>query len=95
MDTPEDLLRKDLERLSSRVYSEEGIPMILACENLVPGQQSSAASTDLNRNFASAFRRDADIWQRLHPNAAPNVVAKILELLADRDFNAGGMEKAL
>ena len=38
VDSADDRLRNDLSRLAGRVYSEEGIPMVLACENLVPGQ---------------------------------------------------------
>jgi hypothetical protein len=100
-ETPQDpveRLRADLERLSGRVYSEEGIPMFLACEDLAADQTSPHApfkATALNRDLASAFRRDSDAWLRIHPEAPVAEVAKILEVLADRDFASGGAEKTL
>ena len=90
---------KELDRLSKRVYSEEGIPMFLVCEN-VAGKGGGAtnnapADKDLNRIVAPAFRRYAAEWERMHPNASSADVAKIVEFLADRDFAQGGKEKTL
>lgn len=89
----------EMSRLSSRVYSEEGIPMLLACENLVPpataGKTPVLPTTAFNKVFSSAFHRYAVAWQRLHPDATEDDVPKVLELLADLDFAAGGKETAL
>ncbi len=94
----DDGLRADLSSMGSRVYSEEGVPMFLACENL-SGSGSAAAeapiSSALNRKVVSAFRRYADEWQQMRPDAPASDVAKILELLADRDFASGGTEVRL
>ncbi len=87
-------LRNDLSLLAGRVYSEEGIPMVLACENLVPGP-SSFVPTALNHMLSSAFIRDTNTYEHMKPEASAADVAKIVEMLADRDFAAGGREKAL
>ena len=95
----EDCLRTDFERLVKRVYSEEGIPMFLACENLAPGQSTKEPSnitlTSLNQDLSAALRRDADAWRCIRPDTAPSDLAKIVEILADRDFAAGGTGKNL
>ena len=92
-------LSEDLKRLDARVYSEEGIPMFLACENLGPNQTSSehppSPPTHLNVILASAFHRYADQWQHTRTDAPNADVARIVELLADRDLAAGGIEKTL
>ncbi len=92
-------LRADLARLKTRVYSEEGIPMFLVCENLAlkTASQASAAapSPTVNKTLASAFRRYADAWQRIRPDAPASDVAKLVEALADRDFANGGDGKSL
>src|SRR4051812_18805570 len=68
-------LSKDLARLGARVYSEEGIPMLLVCENLAPdhapGSQKPAAArlTESNRIVASAFHRYAGEWERIKLDA--------------------------
>jgi hypothetical protein len=78
-------LAADLDRLSGRQYSEEGIPMFLACENLAPNGKSDEP-TALKQDLAVAFRQEVDDWQRIHPDAPVTDVAKIVEVLADRDF---------
>ena len=99
IDKRDDSLSAALNRLGARVYSEEGIPMFLACENLGPNQTSPARApvppTPLNETVASAFHRYADEWQHTRPDAPVTDVAKIVELLAYRDFAAGGAEKSL
>ena len=90
----DDRLREDLSRLAGRVYSEEGIPMVLACENLVP-DQSSFVPTALNKNLSNAFIRDTKLYEHMKPEASATDISKIIEMLADRDFTAGGMEKTL
>ena len=88
----------EMKRLSTRVYSEEGIPMLLACENLVPaanGKPAMLPTTAFNKMFSSAFKRYAEAWQRLHADATDADVPKVLELLADLDFTQGGKEASL
>ena len=96
--TADDNLHADLARMGSRVYSEEGVAMFLACVN-VPAvgtspEQAPAASA-MNQKVASAFHRYAEEWQHMRPDAPPNDTAKILELLANRDFANGGTEASL
>ena len=92
--TLDDTLREDIARLAPRVYSEEGIPVFLACENLVPnkGAEKSAklALSPTNTALASAVHRNADAWQRIRPEAQGKDVAQLIEVLADRDFTRGG-----
>ena len=60
-ETVDERLREDLARLAPRAYSEEGIPVFLACVNLVPekalGQGAKVSLTPLSGNLASSFRR--------------------------------------
>ena len=92
--TLDDILREDLERLAPRVYSEDGIPVFLVCENLVADKTSRApvkvALTPTNTALASALHRNAEAWQRIRPDAQGKDVAKLIEVLADRDFTRGG-----
>lgn len=89
-----DQVLKDLTRLGSRVYSEEGIAVFLACENLVRGGDGAPvvlpAPEPLNTALAATFRRYAEVLPRVRPNVTEGDVAKLVELLAERDFAAGG-----
>jgi hypothetical protein len=88
----------DLSRIGAHVYSEEGIPMFLACENIAEGGPApgvASAPSELNKKVGAAFARYAREWQRLHPKASAEDVAKIVEFLADRDVTSGGMESSL
>jgi hypothetical protein len=96
---PADNVAANLAHIGSRVYSEEGIAMFLACENLaavetVPPNKVPVPSP-LNQKVASAFQRYAQEWQHAHPDAPASDVAKILEFIADRDFASGGQEPSL
>ncbi len=88
----DDRLSKDIARLSPRVYSEDGIPVFLACENLVPTphQPAEVALTPMNAALASAIHRNAEAWQRIRPHAEGKEVAQLIEVLAYRDFANGG-----
>lgn len=92
-------LALEMKRLDKRVYSEEGIPMLLACENLVPnaatGMPVVLPTTEFNKVFSSAFRQYAEAWQRLLPGATDASIPKVLEFLADMDFARGGKESSL
>jgi len=89
-----DEVLKDLTRLGSRVYSEEGIAVFLACENLARRPDGTAnalpAPTALNTSLAATFRKYAEVLPRVRPEVVEGDVAKLVELLADRDFTAGG-----
>jgi hypothetical protein len=89
----DDRLRRDLARRSQRINSEEGIAMFLACENLVTDKSSREPAkvtlTPTNTAFASAFERNAEAWQRIHPDAQYKDVAQIIEVMAYRDFTNG------
>lgn len=95
--TIDDRLRADLARLAPRVYSEEGIPVLLACENLVPSKDAHKPAkvtlTALNAAFASALHRNAEAFQRIRPDAQAKDVAPLIEVLADRDFTHGGTKE--
>ena len=94
-DAVDERLRKDLARLAPREYSEEGIPVFLACEDLVTEKTTPNAArtlTPFNAALAADFRKNAEAWQRIHPEPPNADVAKIIEVLADRDFADGGKE---
>jgi hypothetical protein len=94
----EDRLRRDLASRSQRINSEEGIAMFLACEDLVPDtshEPAKVALTAMNTSLASAFERNADAWQRMHPDAQYGDVAQIVEVLAYRDFTNGEAAEGL
>jgi peptidoglycan/xylan/chitin deacetylase (PgdA/CDA1 family) len=81
-DDVEDRLRKDL---APHEYSEEGIPVFLACEDLT----KRPALTPLNAAVASEMRRNAQAMQRVKPDVEGGDVAKLIEVLAQRDFARG------
>jgi hypothetical protein len=85
-------LARELARLDMRDYSQEGIPMFLACENLSIEDRNPGAVTRLPSNAALArsFRRYADELPNVRANVTEHDVAKLVELLADQDFAAGG-----
>ncbi len=93
--TYETQLQADMAKLAKRVYSEEGIPMILACEDLTAKQPVVPASKAMNATMAPALQRYLDTWQRMYPQAPAADVAKLVELLAYRDFARGGKDKEL
>ena len=88
----------DLAHIGTRVYSEEGVAMFLACENLATvgtSPDEAPAPSALNQKVASGFQRYAREWQHSHPDAVVGDVAKILEVIADKDFSDGGREPNL
>ena len=95
-DAIDDRLRQDIARLAPRADSEEGVPVLLACEDLVVDKTSPKTAVTLtafNISLASDFRKNSEAWQRIHPDAAETDVAKLVEVLADRDFANGGTEQ--
>jgi hypothetical protein len=86
----DDRLRKDLAGMAHRADSEEGVPVLLACVNLVPertGIKAPAAKlSPMNKAVAADFHATAAAWQRLKPNAAEGDVGSMIQVLALRDF---------
>lgn len=91
-DPVEQALREDLARLGSRAYSDEGIPVFLACENMVAGKtgRPAARPSALSQAVASDLRKNGEAWLRLFPEAPTTDVSKVIEILAERDFSRGG-----
>lgn len=85
-------LAEDLARMGAHEYSDEGIPVFLACVDLVAllSGQPVAPPTQLSRHVAAELRRYSDAWRGLHPEAPDTDISKIIEVLAARDFAAGG-----
>ena len=90
-------LRTDLARLMPRANSEEGVPMFLACINLVPDNTSHKVTairpSALSTEVAAEFRRTAAAWERIRPNPTVADVAEVIVVMADRDFRQGGKEQ--
>ena len=92
-DAVEERLGQDVARLAPRAYSEEGVPVLLACEDLVADKilrEPKVELTPFNTSVASDFRKTAEAWQRIHPDAPDTDISKVIEVLADRDFSNGG-----
>jgi hypothetical protein len=94
-DAVDERLRKDLARLAPRANSEEGVPVFLACINLVPekGSHPKPRLTPLNKAIAAEFRQTAAAWERIKPNPPVADVAEVIVVMADRDFLHGGTEQ--
>lgn len=88
--TPEKQLETNILHLGSRAYSEEGIPMFLACENLKAVRPVAPYAKALNAEIAPAFHHYVKMWQDLHPDASAADVANLVELLAYKDFASKG-----
>ena len=91
---PGDVLLAELNRLEVRAYSEEGIPVFLACEDLA-GKASGAPAGftpgPMNAELAKAYRSYAALLPELERERTEYDAAEIVELLAERDFNEGGV----
>ena len=86
-------LRKDLARMAPRADSEAGVPVILACQDLV-AEKKWAKTNATNAAIAAEFRRTAAAWQRVKPDAPATDVGNLIQILADHDFTNGGEEQA-
>ena len=84
-DEPEQLLY-ELARLEARYYTEEGVAMMLACENLAGSPATGFEPGELNRRFTDDFVRHADALAGLRSDLAEQDVAAIVELIAYRDL---------
>jgi hypothetical protein len=89
----EDLLY-ELARLNARYYSEEGVAMVLACENLVPGAAESSADAffpgAMNHRFRSAFRHYAELLDALRVDLAAEDATAVIEFVSYKDFESRG-----
>ena len=85
-------LKEDLARLGAHEYSDEGIPVFLACVDLVAETSGhvTAQPSSLSKSVGSHIRRYGDAWQAMHPDAPDTDVSKVIEVLAERDFARGG-----
>ena len=94
----DDRLSRDIARMAFRADSEEGVPVLLACINQVVGRSvSKAAAVKLvpwNAQIAGEIRQDAAAWQRIRPNCPVSDVAHLIQVVAQRDISAGGMERS-
>jgi hypothetical protein len=89
---PDRALKDDLATMGSHEYSDEGIPVFLACVNLVAEKagQPVAETTKFSKQVAADLRRYGDAWLHMHPDAPDTDVSKVIEVLAVRDFAYGG-----
>ena len=88
-------LQANMTKLASRVYSEEGIPMILACKDLTAKKPVVPARKATNAAVATAIARYVESWGHQHPDAPAGDVAKLVELLSFLDFESGGKDNNL
>ncbi|HEX5787560.1 MAG TPA: hypothetical protein VFY03_05235, partial [Woeseiaceae bacterium] len=87
-----ELLVDELSRVAARAYSEEGIPMYLAGEDLAGGRGAPAGFEPgaLNARLAGEFRDYAAELPGLDRERTEYDAAMLVELLALRDFQTGG-----
>ena len=85
-------LREDLARMGSHEYSDEGIPVFLACVDVVAerAHRPQVSPAALSARLAADLRRYGEAWERLHPDAPDTDISKVIEVLAERDFARGG-----
>lgn len=81
----EDILY-EIARLDARYYTEEGVAMVLSCEDLAAPGPASFEPTEFNRQFSAAFQHYADVLGQLRSDLATSNVATVVELLAWRDL---------
>jgi hypothetical protein len=97
-DTPDEIaderLRKDLAGMANRANSEEGVPVLLACVNLLKDPSSNKVPpvrlTAMNKAVTTEFRTTAAAWKRIKPNSEEGDVGSLIQVLAARDFASGG-----
>ncbi|MGC4072285.1 MAG: hypothetical protein QM760_07175 [Nibricoccus sp.] len=83
-------LRDDLARMGApREDSEVGVPVFLACVDLVAERDGKPAvpANAFSAQIAADLRRYGDGWLKLHPDAKEGDVAHLIQVLAERDFN--------
>jgi hypothetical protein len=92
----DDEQRKYFARVASRANSEAGVPVFIACQDLVAEKAapSGKPSATFSEAIAHEFRAGAASWQRVRPDALADEAAKVIEMLAERDFANGGKPSA-
>lgn len=89
-------LLQEISRAETRAYSEEGIPVLLFGENLARDDAAlsrTRATPDPTRaQLAATFQRWAEVLPRVRPEVTEDDVAKLIEILADRDFGRSSDE---
>lgn len=82
-------LQEDLARMAApREDSEVGVPVIIACVDVAARKagKAGAPANAFSAQFAADLRRYGDAWQRLHADAKEADVARLIQILAERDF---------
>lgn len=90
----DDDVRNYFVRLAARANSEAGVPVFLACQDLVAEKGAQTSKPNPSSTFSEAiaheFRESAASWQRVRPDAPASEAANVIEMLAERDFANGG-----
>jgi hypothetical protein len=81
-------LLRDIAELRGRNYSETGVSMIVACEDLT--RDGVGLPNAWDTHIAAAFGYYTTLFLEAHPDASADDVAAIVEFIADRDFATGG-----
>lgn len=83
-----DQLLLDLKRLEARTYSDEGVAVFLACENLAAtsSSESSRPARSLNATLVADFHRLTQALPRVRSDLSGADVPKLVEVLAERNF---------
>ena len=93
-----DQLLQGLSRIAARDYSEEGVAVFLACENLTGTRDGNPVQAfvplTLNAQLAGDFNRYARMLPNLRPEVSEADIAALVELLAYRDLAAAAGESA-
>ena len=91
-----DQLLQGLSQLAARDYSEEGVAVFLACENLAGRRDGNPVQAfvplALNAQLAEDFNRYARTLPHLRPEVSEADVAELIELLAYRDLASADSE---
>ena len=83
----------ELARLEARYYTEEGVAMVLACENLAGSGDDADARYrpgEMNDRFSTAYRHYVDELNALRRDLGDQDAVAVLEYLAWRDFEGHG-----
>ena len=91
-------LRQQLAVMSKRANSEEGVPVILACVDMVPVKGTNKPPvprlSPWNNTINAEFKQTVAAWERVNPNSKEADVGKVIQVMAARDFASGGRETA-
>lgn len=83
-DTFAERLLADMKRLDERPYAEVGVPMFLVAEDLRGGPLPAVDDATAWPDIAETFARMGAVLDEHQPDAGPKVVARLIEVLADR-----------